>query len=259
MDFSTTVAWLAKAALYVVEPAYIKPPSTDADKLAQVIFNANARVPFKGDAWVNYKSGSMIHRITPDLAVVIANVIRAQPIQSSPSMPLSYLLACLCIESAMDPYAMNGNFLGSNPIKDAGGYDVGIAQLKIKYLVLDINGSYTTALSAKDAIPLFIARMVTHVKAAEALTLKPPFTNAYLYATGAYQLGDTGMANWYRAAENTTWPKHCLQVLDLEHSFATALGVPSIFQGLISTIQIVDKSITPNWTKHLIAKMGGEL
>jgi hypothetical protein len=160
---------------------------------------------------------------------------------------LSVSLACLAIESTLDPACQNANTgtnsLGvarSNPDNNPMLYDMGIAQLKLTYItapgVVDHASALAFALDIDKAIPYFVSIMNGHLVWALATIQDntssipdPRLSNPWLLATGAYNFGPTGMLAYYK---NGTFPSHCQEVIDLEEYFATKRGVPSIFADL---------------------------
>ena len=126
-------------------------PSTDT-KIGQIILDKNAQIPVSPDpltlsVW-NTK-GVRLHRIDRPMANEIGTIV--EQAAAANKIPLSYLMACIAIESAFDPQASNGNFLGTNKTTvpngwgpdarpttnghDPGGFDMGACQLKLKYLI----------------------------------------------------------------------------------------------------------------------------
>jgi hypothetical protein len=211
--------------------------------IEQLLLAYNNRITFTNGVFLNPRKGVAIHKLVPDQAAQIADALRAALAPDQPGqparLPLSYALACLCIESLFDPACMNGNLLGSNPNNDPAGYDVGIAQLKLRYLIgadaKTVDDARAFALDPTKAIPHFVARMGAALVVAEAniaelqpgSAILPQFRNPYYYATGAYNFGATGMRKVVDTA--TVPPVHCEQVVKFEQNFATALGTTSIF------------------------------
>lgn len=193
--------------------------------------------------WNDLVKGVVIHKI--DLPTAAAVSTRVKPSAAAVGLPLAYVLGCLAIESTLDPACQNGN-LGpgeSNTANDPLGYDMGIAQLKLRYLVdvapgvTDAPSALAFALDIDKAIPYFCSLMAGKLlwaqNIAQANTSSAPdvrLTSApLLLATGAYNFGETGMLAYY---EGGTFPSHCQQVLDLSRYFEAKLGEPDIFADL---------------------------
>ena len=196
--------------------------------------------------------GVLIHKIDLPTAALISTRIKyglGSLTELMPGMDLvSYALACLAIESTLDPNCQNANTgvnsLGvarSNPNNDPMLYDMGIAQLKLEYIkapgVVDHASALAFALDVDKAIPYFASIMADHVSWAQGIIAKNTssapdvrLSNPLLLATGAYNFGDTGMLNTYY--ETGMFPSHCQDVIDLEEYFSTKRGVPSIFADL---------------------------
>lgn len=194
-------------------------------------------------SWSNPIKGVVIHKI--DQAGAEAISARIKPACEAEGLPLTYTLGCLAIESVLDPQCQNGN-LGpgeSNTANDPLGYDMGIAQLKLRYLVeghapgcTDAVSANAFALDVDRAIPYHCSLMAGKVLWAQnviqANTSSAPdsrLSNPYLLATGAYNFGQTGMMGYYESGQ---FPSHCQHVLDLEQYFAKLLGITSIFAGV---------------------------
>ncbi len=221
-------------------------PAPQWTPLANVILIYNNSRPFfiLGPTYANAAKGVLIHKITPVQAQVLASVIDAAATKCGLWIP--YVLACLAIESCLDPNCVNGN-LGpgrSNPTNDPLGYDVGVAQEKERYLlgyhgVLTAADARAFALDINDAIPYFCALMVGKIAAAQTIIAATPLTvkpdprmkNPLMLGTWMYNEGDTGAITAYNAGQ---FPNHCASVLGDEEYFAGKLGVPSIFAQLPS-------------------------
>ena len=194
--------------------------------------------------WTDAIKGVVIHKI--DLATAATISTRVKPAAAQYQLPLTFVLGCLAIESTLDPTCQNGN-LGpgeSNTANDPLGYDMGVAQFKLRYLVgyapgvTDASSANAFALDADKAIPYFCSLMASKViwatNVIQENTSSSPdsrLNNPLLLATGAYNFGEEGMLVYY---ENGSFPSHCQQVLDLERYFAEKLGVASVFSALTS-------------------------
>lgn len=193
-------------------------------------------------SWQDTVKGVVIHKIDTPTAEAISARIKVAAEQEQ--IPLTYALACLAIESTLDPACVNGN-LGpgeSNTANDPLGYDTGIAQLKLRYLVgyapgvTDADTARAFALDVNRAIPYFCSLMAGKVLWAQNTIDANPNTkcdprmrNKYLLATAAYNFGNTGVMTYF---ENGTFPSHCQHVINLETYFAQKLGLESIFANL---------------------------
>lgn len=175
------------------------------------------------------------------IATVLAAVVDSAP-QGSPALPLSYVLACLAIESAFDPKAENSNQMGSNKAGEPGGYDVGIAQLKLRYLAIELGSSIEDArlfaLDPTRAIPHFAGLMQGHLQwwaTAFQHSKLPSLRNKYYAATMTYNFGREGLLNHLIADD---FPKNALGethgdiVVQLERRFANQLNTTSVFDDI---------------------------
>ena len=238
----------AVASKWVPRPAPPTGVPTDAvapsDKLASVIFTYNATKPYFAisDSWSVPAKGVIIHKITQAQANEISTAVQAAATKYG--LPLTYALACLAVESVLDPNCVNGN-LGpgeSNTANDPLGYDDGIAQLKLRYLVgaapgvTDSASAYLFAKDVNRAAPYFCSLMAGHFAAAKEILAKDTSSapdvrlrNPWVYATGSYNFGETGMAKVFASGE---YPSHCTSVVSDEQYFAAKLGLPSIFADL---------------------------
>jgi hypothetical protein len=202
------------------------------------------------DVYHNPVEGVTIHKITAAQAAAIST--RIKPAAAQYELPLSYALACLAIESTFDPECENANIgvnaagvARSNPTNDPLGYDMGIAQLKLRYLigsvadadsVVDAASAKAFAFSVDRAIPYFCSLMADKIMWAtnviERDTSSAPdvrLRNPLLLATGSYNFGETGMLEYF---ENGTFPSHCQHVVNLSRYFSSKLGVADIFANL---------------------------
>jgi hypothetical protein len=120
-------------------------------------------------------------------------------------------------------------------------YDMGIAQLKLMYLVgqpgvTDFESAKAFAFDLEKAIAYHCGLMAAKILWATNVIESnlspipdPRLGNPILLATGAYNFGNTGMLTYYNTGE---FPSHCQHVIDLESYFATSLGVQSAFAEL---------------------------
>lgn len=205
-------------------------PSSD---LASIILAYNNSLGlFKvSPIWTNPLEGSTIHKIDSTQATAIAIAVQT----SAPKyvLPVSYVLACLAIESTLDPLAENKNLKGSNPANDPMGYDEGIAQLKLKYLTDKQGATVQERLTFAQNVPLAVdyhcGIMCDNLVSAKntIATVAAPkadsrLKNPYLLATGIYNFGPTGMMSQYLAG---TFPSHCAEVQTIEAQIAKAMMV----------------------------------
>jgi hypothetical protein len=243
---STPAPWWAKFA--PPKKVYNIPvlPFSSAS-VAALILAQNHKIPFLpffGWYYIPFK-GVTIHKIDATTAGNIAATIITAADQTNVDVPaakltIPYIMACIAIESAFDPGCMNGNFLGSNPTRALRGYDVGIAQEKLLYLI-GTNGLWTDAdaqafaLDFRKAIPYMTKVMATKLEWADTQIASlsgqsgpiAQYRDRYYLATQAYNFGDTGMLKHLFA--DTTPPTHAEHVLHLEDAYSQALGVPSVF------------------------------
>lgn len=222
-------------------PAPNPPVVKTLDRIAQVIldYNNNKSYFVAGPSWSIPTKGVTIHKITFDQAQEISDAIQRAIAQYH--LPLTFVLACLAVESVLDPGCENGNFMGSNTSKDPLGFDDGIAQLKLRYLVgaaygiLNALSAQAFAFDVNRAIPYFCSLMAGKVKNAQTVIAESSSTtdvrlrNPLVYATGAYNFGDTGMLKIF---ESGAYPSHCSSVVADEQYFASKLGVASVFADL---------------------------
>lgn len=215
---------------------------SDLGPLAQAILTYNNGLSFFKDAasYTVAAKGVVIHKIDGVQATAIADPIEAGAKEFG--LDPCFLSGCLLIESTGDPSCQNGN-LGpgeSNTQNDPLGYDMGIAQLKLRYLVgsatgvTDAASARSFALDITKAIPYFCSLMAGKVAYAKTVIAEnistvpdPRLKNPYLLGTGMYNFGDTGMVENYYA--KGLFPSHCQQVEDLTNYVAKAGGQPSIF------------------------------
>lgn len=220
-------------------------------QLEDVILGYNNGLSFfaNADVYTNAEEGVTIHKID---AATAANIsARVKPAAAEYNLPVTYALACLAIESTLDPDCINGN-LGvdsaghqrSNPTNDPLLYDCGIAQAKLKYLigsapgVTDHDSALAFALDVDRAIPYFCSIMCGNILWAtnyiqenqgRSSAPNPLMNNPLILGTDSYNYGRTGVLTYY---ENGTMPSHGLHVINLESYFAKKWGRPSVFASL---------------------------
>ncbi len=196
--------------------------------------------------WTNAEEGVVIHRITESQALEIST--RIKPNAAKEGVPISVTAACLAIESTLDPLCENHNIgknsagvARSNPNNNPMQYDMGVAQLKLMYLVgqpgvSDFESAKAFAFDIDRAIAYHCGLMAAKIlwaaniiKNNQSAKPDPRLSNPVLLATGAYNFGNTGMLAYYNDGE---FPSHCQHVIDLEAHFAKSIGAPSAFANL---------------------------
>ncbi|MGB8910004.1 MAG: hypothetical protein WCC84_14760 [Candidatus Cybelea sp.] len=220
-------------------------PDTGLTPLARAILEYNNGLLFfkLAASYTVALKGVVIHKIDAVQAAAVAEAIAAGAKEYD--LDPCFLSGCLLIESTGDPNCQNGN-LGpgeSNTQNDPLGYDMGVAQLKLRYLVGSAQGvsdaadARAFALDITQAIPYFCSLMAGKVAYAKTVIAKNTssvpdkrLNNPYLLATGMYNFGDTGMVENYYV--KGLFPSHCQQVEDLTNYAAKATGQPSIFGNL---------------------------
>jgi len=210
------------------------------DAVARAVLAYNNGVSFfkTASSWTIPIKGVVLHKIDAATALAVSKQVTLSA--AAAELPLPYVLGCLAIESVLDPACQNGN-LGpgeSNTADDPLGYDMGISQIKLRYLighegVSDAASARAFALDVAKAIPYHCSIMAGNVAWAEDIIAKdtsahpdPRMKNPLILATWAYNAGRTGSLVDF---SNGTWPAHCQQVLDLTNYFSKALGVPPLF------------------------------
>jgi hypothetical protein len=193
--------------------------------------------------WTNPEEGVIVHKIFETQALEIAMKIKEYA--PAEGVPITVTAACLAIESRLDPLCENHN-IGktsagvprSNPNDDPMQYDMGIAQLKLMYLlgepgVTDFDSARVYAFDLDRAIGRHCRLMASKIAWAESIiqnnasaTPDARLSNPILLGTGAYNFGDTGMLAYYKSG---AFPSHCQAVIDLERYFSSAMGTPSAF------------------------------
>lgn len=215
--------------------------------LTQAIYAQNHGLAFAAGLTeiFNPISGSKLHAIdTPTahmLALVIMNVCKEE------GLDLAYALAQIAKESAFDPKAENGNYAptGSNPDKKPEGFDIGLCQLKIEYLLnqVDVNGvkiettdeAYAMAFDPNRAVPFFAQKSLgllawakKNVTALPKLA-NPKFQNPFYLAAGAYNFGTNPERGVFSKISQGQDLKHCVDVAAMTAHFASILGTANVF------------------------------
>ncbi|MGA8535172.1 MAG: hypothetical protein WB615_13780 [Candidatus Tumulicola sp.] len=204
------------------------------DKLGSVILHYNnmqSRWWLGVQTWTVAAKGVALHKINAAQAALIASAIEARPATSS--VPETVALGLMASESLLDPLCQNGNFLGSNPAKVLGGFDMGLCQLKLKYItapeVSNLDDAKAFAFDPTKAIPYFYEIFAGKIEWAEGVIAghKSAWTqwnNPLILAVGAFKLGETGVMTLYQGG---TWATELNTFIQLESWFASQLGVPS--------------------------------
>jgi hypothetical protein len=229
----------------IVAPTASQAPlSTLVEQVAALILAKNWTYSYNAYGVYPFLSkGGALHKIDITDAREIA-----QAIIDAATGPLTvpYIMACLAIESLFDPKCENGNYsyvghTGSNPDKLPEGFDVGIAQLKLKYLMedrkLDVDAAHAFACDVTKAIPYMATTMKLLLGYADALIqdtkrsdIPPPLMNRYCVSTNAYNYGRTGMKAIMQSAK--VQPSHGMVVVAYEKQYSKQLNIPSVFQEL---------------------------
>ena len=178
----------------------------------------------------NPAKGVTMHKIPPEMADDLADTFT----KNVSNFPVPYALACMCIEALFDPNCVNGNLMGSNKQNDPLGYDMGMCQLKLKYLPTGtLEERKAFAFDPNQAIPYFVRTMQTNVSWASTQIgsfesdVFEDFRNPYFLATCAYNFGKVGILEMITTKEPL--PTHGIHVRDLERTFAKELGLVSVF------------------------------
>lgn len=220
-----------------VHPVYHPGPNpVYISGMAKVILtynNTNACFSL-GDPFTNKIKGVVIHRIDAKQAQEIADII--EQCCREEAIPPAFVCACLAVESVMDPMCQNGNLgpgesnAGQN--NNLAGYDMGICQLKLKYLVGNegiktVQEAAAFALDPKRAIPYFCKVMCSKMEWATGIVKNntssapdPRFNDPWILATGAYNFGNDGMLKIYNSGQ---FPTHCTSVMSDTKYFANVL------------------------------------
>ncbi len=181
--------------------------------------------------WTFVAKGVTIHKIHAPQAALIASAVRSQPATSV--VPQTIALGLMASESLLDPLCQNGNFLGSNPTKELSGFDMGICQLKLKYVtapgVSNVDDAKTFAFDPSKAIPYLYALVAGKIEwARETIaghrSALPQWNDPFILAVGAFKLGQTGVMAFYQGG---SWAAELDDFVKLESWFASQLGVPS--------------------------------
>lgn len=200
-----------------------------------IILEMNGGPNYNVGVLYNPQKGTLIHKISEETADTLAGIMIAASTESG--LQLSYGMACLCAESLFDPQCQNGNLMGSNKTNQPDGYDVGIAQLKLRYLIgtlgiADVHSAETFALDPTKAIPYCFKSMYSRLAVADeyisrqrAVAEYAGFTNRYYVATAEYNFGKTG----FEEMDHAKALSHCDIVEKYEKKFSKLLGEPSVF------------------------------
>lgn len=236
------------------DPWYLNPPdSAHLSRLAEVIWEYNTTHPLlsKTGVFRNPIRGTVIHMITANQAITIAAIIQA--VVKVTGYPITFLLACLAIESVLDPACENHN-IGpgeSNEGNKLGqaGWDMGIGQFKLGELIsktMTLAQALAYAMNPSWAIPYHVRDMQGEVEWAKGIIAQGDsnadyrFSNPYVLATCAYNFGRTGVLEEYYSKglfpDGQDGRKvHGIDVMQDEAYFALKLGVPSIFKDLVKS------------------------
>ena len=135
--------------------------------VAEWILSQNHTLKFDASGmYTNPAKGVNVHEIDLATANSIADLLTLEA--QNYQFPLDVALAAIDIESVFDPHCENGNFLGSNKERSLKGFDMGLCQIKIKYII-GINGIATVAQATdyafdiKKAIPHFFEDMANRM------------------------------------------------------------------------------------------------
>jgi hypothetical protein len=233
--------WLRIKAFFIEAPAVpVKPapaPAKPPSALTSLILAQNNKIAYIDGVFANPIKGAVIHKIDEATAEQVGLAI--QQMADGYKLPLSFVLGGLFIEGCFDPKCQNGN-LGpgeSNTANDPLGYDMGIAQLKLRYLI-GLYGLKTAdearafALDFNKAISHYCKTMAGYVADAKTTPgLSGNYTNPYYEATCRYNFGATGLQKLQEQNHFAPLP-HGKDVVDLERAFAKTLGLTSIFEDL---------------------------
>ncbi len=214
-------------------PAHSNAPAS-LDKLGTVILQYNNMQSYWKlgvQTWTVAAKGVVVHKINAAQAALIASTIESQPATSP--VPETIALGLMASESLLDPLCQNGNFLGSNPTKALGGFDMGLCQLKLKYIttpgVSSLADAQAFAFDPTKAIPYLYEMFAGKIEWAKGVIAAHESTwaqwnNPLVLAVGAFKLGETGVMTFYQGG---TWATELNNFIQLESQFASQLGVPS--------------------------------
>lgn len=246
--FATLLGYIPRKAPPVQLPPPV--PVSSLSPLAKVILDYNQSRPFfaLSDSYSIPAKGVIIHKITAAQAQILAGAIAESAAKYG--LPISYVLACLAIESCLDPNCVNGN-LGpgrSNPTNDPLGYDDGVGQEKLRYLIgyhgiLTADEARQFAFDIPKAVDYHCAVMAGDIAWAKQIIAQypsigdPRFHDPLVLATGAYNFGKTGILDNYYMKDVFTdgqdgRSNHCQTVINDEAFFAKQIGVTSCFASL---------------------------
>jgi hypothetical protein len=243
---------------YIVEPLGTVPPKIEVvavlphynhqkipvEALAQLILRTNnsSKLFGKEAVWAPPGHGSIIHKIDSQVALYkVALAFDQVDSENDGSLELQYMLGCVSEESLFDPDAQNGNLLGSNKANDPLGYDVGLCQLKLRYLSgateANVDSMRLLALDPVLALRAFYKKMLGLYAWAQSIqphlnssAINPKATNLLWLTTGAYNFGEDGML---ALVEKGAMVGHSDDVTKNEVNFAAQLGVPSLMKELL--------------------------
>lgn len=208
----------------------------------EVILNANNELHFPEDGFLDWaKAGAGIHKIDKAQALFYSTFFKANVLRTG--VPITYALAAMGLESRFDADAYNKNLLGSNKENDPAKYDIGIAQLNLKYLIdpkvperatLELARAF--AHDPAQAVPYFFDQKKKLLDYARTLTFNlgvgadPRADNPYFIASTMYNMGRTG---GYNAIQTNTVNGHANSVALLEVKFAKQLGEYPVMQEVL--------------------------
>lgn len=237
--FDWLYIWLTNFVFRIQNPIGVHPadgPQDLARCASDIILEMNGGPAYTNGVVYNPAKGTLIHKVSKQTADTLAETMIAASKETS--LPLAYGMACLCAESLFDPACQNGNLLGSNKANDPAGYDMGIAQLKLRYLIgnsgiTDVNSAQTFAMDPTKAIPYCFRSMNSRLLTADEFIKQTNpdtqefvgFHNRYYVATAEYNFGKTG----FDEMNHNEPVSHSDIVMKYERQFSTLLGEPSVF------------------------------
>jgi hypothetical protein len=221
------------------------PSATPQDAMAQIILHANNMQSYWVGGYTKWSipaKGIVVDKINADIANSEDSAIVAAENQgpAEQGIPRSVALALMMSESDLDPLCQNGNFLGSNPTHDPLGFDDGVTQAKLRYLVgsapgvTDATSAQAFAFDPSRSIPYFYRELAVKIAWAQYIIATYPslgdtrLHNPYMLGVLGYKQGATGAMNIYNSG---SWPTELDNFVNLESYFAQQLGVPSALVG----------------------------
>lgn len=233
-------------------PPPAPPPTRPTDDLptrlgAEILHYNTTRAAFiLGPVYNNAQRGVVLHEIEPKVAASLgATIVRRIPAGDADT-PLALCLALIGSESAFDPNAQNCNYDGSNTAHDPFGCDVGLCQLKLRYVdANDADEARQIALDPYRSLGVLIDDVRANIAWAADVQdelgarPEPSARNIYWLAVAAYKHGKSDDAKNPGAlyyARTRTFPRNAAgkaradQVADLELYFASRLGLPTHMQ-----------------------------